>query len=200
VVELVNLDTKDGERDAELGEGVKTLMQMHLGVFAIRDAGDRVKAAMCGKVVFPPVSIGKGTLVVEAFGGSNDIAQAVPERHRVQAHRHAVPGAVAHVHLGVPGAAIAHGFGQRAGCRAQQVTLTVAVIEQTVTATTAYNFVAQIAGDSLGAIVPEDDPPVPIHQVDPGLQAFQDSPQHFWALKLRHVRLHIFRRRERREL
>jgi hypothetical protein len=90
---------------------------------------------------------------------------------------------VAKEHPGVAGLAFVHDSGERTGSTAKNAVLLVALSEDILAAGAADDVMTPIAGDSLRAIVPEQDFSVAPDQVQSGLQAVQDSSEDGRVLK-----------------
>src|SRR5579864_2344248 len=82
---------------------------------------------------------------------------------------------------------ILHNRRQRATFSAQLATLAIAVPQNVVVAQMSYYFVSQVACDGLRPLIPEDDPSLPVHHAQTGLQRFQNRPVNLGVMQSRHA-------------
>ena len=95
---------------------------------------------------------------------------------------------VAEVHQGVADPAFVHGLGKGTGADAKNAVLLVTMREDIFATGTADDIMTPVAGDSLRAIVPEQNLSVAPDQVHSGLQAVQHGAEDVRILKFRHGR------------
>ena len=81
-----------------------------------------------------------------------------------------------------------HGSGKWTCDAAKNAVLFVTMQQNVFAAGAANYFVTPEAGDSLGAIVPEQNFAVASDQIHSGLQAVQNGSKDAWILKFRHLR------------
>jgi hypothetical protein len=85
--------------------------------------------------------------------------------------------------------AVSHGVGQWAGGAAKEDISLVTVNQNVLAAESPDNVLAKETGDSLGTVVPKQDPPVLIDQVNSRREVLQDGAVDIWVFKSRHRRL-----------
>ena len=88
--------------------------------------------------------------------------------------------------------AVAHGVGQWAGGAAKEGISVVTVNQNIITAESPHDFLAKETGYSLGAVIPKQDPPVLVNQVNSNREALQDGSVDVGIFKSRHTRLPHF--------
>src|SRR5579864_1525960 len=78
--------------------------------------------------------------------------------------------------------------GQRATFAAKLAVASIAVPENIVVAQVPHHFVPQVAGDGLSALIPENNPSLPVGHTKTGLQRFQNRSINFGIVQSRHAR------------
>jgi hypothetical protein len=72
-------------------------------------------------------------------------------------------------------------------CRTTEHATFIVTVEKDVFAGwTSDNVVTMIASDPLRPIVPKDDLPVAVDDINSGLETIQNNPKDLWSLKFRH--------------
>jgi hypothetical protein len=95
---------------------------------------------------------------------------------------------VPQLHPSFLGLALVQGSGERTGCAASHATLVVTVHQNIVAAGVAYNRMALVPRKSFGPLVPEQNSPLPIRDINTSLKTVQHHAKDLWILKIRHRR------------
>ena len=77
---------------------------------------------------------------------------------------------------GLHGASFAQGGGQRTTVPAQFAALLVAVLENVFDAGMPKDFMPKISRNPFRAVIPEDDPPLAVHDVEAALESLEYGP------------------------
>jgi hypothetical protein len=88
-------------------------------------------------------------------------------------HGNALAVFVTQENVGLARFAVAHGFHQGTATVAEDRTIRIAVHEQVILAGSPEDILPEAPGDGLGAIVPQKNPALAIHEIHSGRQAFE---------------------------
>src|SRR5277367_2653915 len=108
--------------------------------------------------------------------------------HGSKAHQYVnrMSFAVAQLHSGFLRLPLLLGSADWTACSTSDTTLAVTVQQNIVTTGASHYLMPLVSGNSLGALVPEQDLPVPVGHAYTTLQAVQYGPEDLWILMFRH--------------
>ena len=145
--------------------GAHELGQADVGELAVADTGQGVLV----ETAFHVLELTENGLVPgvvrENLHRSDDVARIVMQGVGADEHGHPVPMLVVQVDLGGPGHPVVHGGLQGAAAQTEGLAVLGHVTQQVVGAALSENLFPGIPGNELGAAIPENDPPVPVHDV-----------------------------------
>jgi hypothetical protein len=81
---------------------------------------------------------------------------------------------------------LVQGSSERAGCAASHTTLIVTIHQNIVATRVSHDVMAFVPGKPFGPLIPEQDFPLPVRDVNTRLQTVQYHAEDLWILKIRH--------------
>ena len=160
----------------------------------IEDAAGFVDAAVSGELGLAAVPFSERDAFFETFGGTDDDAIGIPYRESPELNRNAVAGFVAHGNEGLRGPTFAHGGGSRRERAGEFVVFAVGFAEKIVGVEAADDVLTEVAGDALGAIVPEENFTFAVDDVDGDVEIVEDAAKQVDFRETRHSKLRRGRR------
>jgi hypothetical protein len=183
---MIELHAEDRERDVMLFEETDVFADVSLRDAVIEDAAGFVDAAIGGELGLAAIPFGEGDAFLETFGGADDDTVGIAHGKSPQLNRDAVAGFMAHRNEGLGGFAFAHGGGGGSVRAGKLVVFAVGLAEKIVGVETADDVLAKIAGDALGAIVPEENFAFAIDDVDGDVEIVEDAAKEIDFREARH--------------
>jgi hypothetical protein len=188
-VEMIHLHAEDGKWNVMFFEDADVFGDMRLRDAVIEDAAGFVDAAIGGEFRLTAIPFGEGDAFFETLGGSDDGAVGIANGESPDLNGDAMAGFVAHGDERLGGLAVAHrggGGSERAG---EFIVFAVGLAEKIVGVEAAEDVLAKIAGDALGAVVPEENFAFAIDDVDGDVEIVEDATKEIDFSEARHSEL-----------
>ena len=152
----------------------------------IEDAAGFVDAAVGGEFGLATIPIRERNAFFETLGGADDGAVGITHGKSPELDGDAMAGFVAHGDERLGGLAFAHGGGGGSEIAGELVVFTVGLAEKIVGVEAADDVLAEIAGDALGAVVPEQDFAFTVDDVDGDVEIVEDAAKEIDFREARH--------------
>jgi hypothetical protein len=188
---MIHLHAEDGEWNVMFFEEAYVFANVRLRDAMIEDAAGFIDAAVRGELGLAAIPFGERNTFFEAFGGADDDAIGIAHRESPELNRNAVAGFVAHGNEGLRGLAFAHGSSGRGVRAGELIVFAVGLAEEIVGVQTPYDVLAEITGDALGTVVPEENFSFAIDDVDGDVEIVEDAAKEIDFRETRHSKLQL---------
>ena len=155
----------------------------------IEDAAGFVDAAVGGEFSLAAIPFGERDAFLKAFGSADNDTFGIADGERPELNGDAMAGFVAHGDERLGGLAFTDGGGGGRVCAGELIVFSVGLTEKIVGVEAADDVLTEIAGDALGAIVPEEDFTFAIDDVDGDVEIVEDAAKEIDFREKRHAEL-----------
>ena len=188
-IEVIELHAEDGERNVVFFEEADVFADVGLRDAVIEHAARFVDAAVGGELGLAAIPFGERDAFFETFGGADDDAFRIAHRKSPELNRDAVAGFMTHGDQRLREPALAHRSGGGSECAGELIVFAIGFTEEIIGEKAADDVLAQVAGDALGAIVPEQNFAFAVDDVDGDVKIVEDAAKEVDFRKARHTEL-----------